>query len=212
MENPMKLALISIVLLATTVMAPAGEVRQEQDSGVTTPARDVQLAMDDLGLSYIPNIQRYRPIVGVKGMTIRWHLEQGARGENSPVPSCLLNTLTSSQMFWLHDYVHGYRTATVDEPPVALYQIYHFGAEWCDPCHRLKRVWASEKVVKKLAELKGEVFYLDADTPSHKNFFTYYNIRSYPTVVILKDGDVVFRFVGAKDSKALLKILQDYLK
>jgi thiol-disulfide isomerase/thioredoxin len=106
----------------------------------------------------------------------------------------------------------GATTEVRQEQETAKYQIYHFGAEWCSPCRRLKRVWASNELVEKLKVLKGEVVYLDADTESHKNFFKHYRITSYPTCVIIKDGKEIYRFVGSRNSVDLLKILQDYLK
>lgn len=73
------------------------------------PPVDVSTSvLNKLGLTSIPNIQNYRPVVGVRGMTIKWHLENGAAGEHAALPSEFVDTLTTNQKYWLHDYLHGY--------------------------------------------------------------------------------------------------------
>ena len=73
------------------------------------PPVDVSISvLNQLGLTSVPNIQNYRPVVGIRGMTIKWHLENGASGEHAALPSAFVDKLTTNQRYWLHDYLHGY--------------------------------------------------------------------------------------------------------
>ena len=76
------------------------------------PVDTATSVLGKLGLSSIPNIQNYRPVVGIRGMTIKWHLENGAAGEHEALPSGFVDTLTTNQKYWLHDYLHGYKRNT----------------------------------------------------------------------------------------------------
>lgn len=60
------------------------------------------------GYPAVPNINRYRPKVGVAGMTVRYHLVNGGGREHNPVNSAYVDSLTLNQQYWLHDYLHGY--------------------------------------------------------------------------------------------------------
>jgi hypothetical protein len=81
------------------------EVQNIPDKKQSTPTNPV---LNKLGLVSIPNIQNYKPIVGVRGMTVRWHLVRGAAGEHVGLPSRFVRSLTKNQQHWLHDYLHGY--------------------------------------------------------------------------------------------------------
>lgn len=60
------------------------------------------------GLPLVPRITRYNPIVRVRGMSVTYHLMNGAPGEHNPVPAYVVNSLNTAQKYWLHDYLHGY--------------------------------------------------------------------------------------------------------
>tara|TARA_R110002167_G_scaffold255783_2_gene462147 strand:+ start:3865 stop:4245 length:381 start_codon:yes stop_codon:yes gene_type:complete len=81
------------------------EVQNIPEKKQSTPTNPV---LQKLRLVSVPNIRNYKPIIGVRGMTIRWHLERGAAGEHAGLPSRFVRSLTKNQQYWLHDYLHGY--------------------------------------------------------------------------------------------------------
>ena len=67
-----------------------------------------------------------------------------------------------------------------------------FGAEWCPPCKAMTPV--VELVAKELGE-KALVAKLDVDTNPQTT--ATYGVRSLPTFLFFKDGNLVDRIVGA---------------
>jgi len=103
--------------------------------------------------------------------------------------------------------------ATMEDPR---YYIYHFGADWCSPCIKMKQItWSNSEVKKTISDRDGELHFLDADTPSHKEFFEYYNIKLYPTVIIVKADNLenpIFRMSGYISPETMNDILQGKLE
>ena len=76
-------------------------------------------------------------------------------------------------------------------------QILYFSAEWCGPCKAFKPLMES---------MQNELPIQFVDVDKSPQTSAQYNIRSVPTVVILKDGMEVGRAVGAK-SKEEIRVL-----
>lgn len=74
-----------------------------------------------------------------------------------------------------------------------------FWATWCGPCR------AIAPIVEELSqEYAGKALVGKVDVDSNPEIASQYNIRSIPTILILKNGDVVDRHVG-NTTKAVLK-------
>lgn len=71
-------------------------------------------------------------------------------------------------------------------------QILYFSAEWCGPCKAFKPLMES---------MQNELPIQFVDVDKSPQTSAQYNIRSVPTVVILKDGMEVGRAVGAKSKE-----------
>lgn len=73
---------------------------------------------------------------------------------------------------------------------------------WCGPCKKVaKTVFTQEKVGKFYNEnfINAKI---DGESKEGVKFVEKYNIKSYPTFLYLdKNGDVLYRFVGAKKAK-----------
>lgn len=66
-----------------------------------------QASSSPLGFD-VPVVYNYRPKVGVRGMTVKYHLIKGAAGNHNAIPASYVDTLSISQQYWLHDYLHGF--------------------------------------------------------------------------------------------------------
>jgi len=77
-----------------------------------------------------------------------------------------------------------------------------FWAEWCGPCR------AVAPVLEELAEASdGEVTLLKVNVDENPGLAARYEIRSIPTILFVKDGEVVDRVVGAVPKAALEKLI-----
>ncbi len=76
-----------------------------------------------------------------------------------------------------------------------------FWASWCPPCHTIK------KILKKLeTEETGYKIYT-LNTDRNLKTASKYNVKGLPCFLILKDGELVHRDVGAKSEKQIREML-----
>lgn len=80
-----------------------------------------------------------------------------------------------------------------------------FWAHWCGPCKMLGPTF------ERLAERYGEqVTFAKIDVDELPDIANKFSVRSIPTLVLLKDGNVVERLVGARSEKELAEVLSRY--
>ncbi len=81
-----------------------------------------------------------------------------------------------------------------------------FSAEWCGPCRMMP------PILKKVKELMGEnvtIYKIDIDkNPSAAEA---YNVRSVPTLILFKKGEVKWRQAGVVQANELKQIIERYL-
>lgn len=77
-----------------------------------------------------------------------------------------------------------------------------FFATWCGPCKMMHPV---------LEQLKGEmgdaIRIIKIDVDNNEEISSQYNIQSVPTLMIFKNGDVVWRESGARSLNELKSII-----
>ncbi|XP_017271997.1 thioredoxin, mitochondrial [Kryptolebias marmoratus] len=73
-----------------------------------------------------------------------------------------------------------------------------FHAQWCGPCKIL-----GPRLEKAVAKQKGRVAMAKVDIDDHTDLAIEYGVSAVPTVVAIRGGDVVDRFVGIKDDDQL---------
>ena len=81
-----------------------------------------------------------------------------------------------------------------------------FWAEWCGPCRMVS------PIVEELAEeYDGKAKFGKVDVDENADISMEYNIRSIPSLLIFKDGEVVDQVVGAVPKSQLKKKLDQQL-
>ncbi|XP_060101506.1 thioredoxin, mitochondrial [Heteronotia binoei] len=73
-----------------------------------------------------------------------------------------------------------------------------FHAQWCGPCKIL-----GPRLEKMIAKQKGKVLMAKVDIDDHTDLALEYEVSAVPTVLALKNGNVVDKFVGIKDEDQL---------
>jgi len=78
-----------------------------------------------------------------------------------------------------------------------------FYADWCMPCRKLS------PVLESLAStLAGKVTVAKVNVDESGQLAKKYNVRSIPTLIVIKDGKVVNRHTGVKTKQQLLEFVE----
>ncbi|XP_066115401.1 thioredoxin, mitochondrial isoform X1 [Saccopteryx bilineata] len=78
-----------------------------------------------------------------------------------------------------------------------------FHAQWCGPCKIL-----GPRLEKVVAKQHGKVVMAKVDIDDHTDLAIEYEVSAVPTVLAIKNGDVVDKFVGVKDEDQLEAFLK----
>jgi len=79
-----------------------------------------------------------------------------------------------------------------------------FWAVWCGPCK------AIAPVLEEIAEeYKGKIKVGKVDVDKNQNTSIKYGVRSIPTLLVMKDGEVVNQLVGAVPKSNITDILNE---
>ena len=81
-----------------------------------------------------------------------------------------------------------------------------FWAEWCGPCRMIG------PVIEELAnEYEGKAIIGKLDVDSNQESSVKYGVRSIPTILTFKDGEIVDRQVGAVPKEILKNVIDSQL-
>ena len=81
-----------------------------------------------------------------------------------------------------------------------------FWAEWCGPCK------AIAPVLEEIAEeYKGKIKVGKVDVDKNQNTSIKYGVRSIPTLLFMKDGEIINQLVGAVPKSNITDILNEVI-
>jgi thioredoxin 1 len=81
-----------------------------------------------------------------------------------------------------------------------------FGATWCQPCKKL------EPIMDDLSrEYEGRVVIGHCDVAKGPGTAKRYGVMSVPTVLFLKRGEPIDRFVGLQSREKIVEMIQKHL-
>lgn len=82
-----------------------------------------------------------------------------------------------------------------------------FFAEWCGPCKMMKPVL--EELKKKMG---NKIIILKIDIDKNISLSSEYRIQSVPTLVLWKQGEIIWRQSGTLSLNELEQILSSYIR
>ncbi len=82
--------------------------------------------------------------------------------------------------------------------------IVDFYADWCGPCKMLA------PIMEELSKETPDVKFLKLDVEAESRLAMEYQVRSIPTVIVFKDGEVVEKVVGLMPKAQLKQMLAQH--
>ena len=88
--------------------------------------------------------------------------------------------------------------ATVEKNPMV---IIDFWAPWCGPCRRFAPTFEA------VSEKNPDVVFAKVNTEEEQELAASFDIKSIPTLMIIKEGDIIFAQPGALPEEVLQQVV-----
>ncbi len=79
-----------------------------------------------------------------------------------------------------------------------------FFASWCHPCTQMEPSW-----IKMTEEFKDDYKFFKVNTDDSQEFTKKFNVKSLPTMLLLKDGIEVKRIIGLVLIEPMRKVFKE---
>lgn len=80
-----------------------------------------------------------------------------------------------------------------------------FFAEWCGPCKTMK------PILEELKGMKGDAIRVaKIDVDKHLELANQYKIQSIPTLMLFKNGEVLWKHTGVMHARELKEVIEKY--
>ncbi len=80
-----------------------------------------------------------------------------------------------------------------------------FWANWCIPCKSYAQIFK-----KAFKEYSDDFVFIKVNVDKTPNIAQYYGITSIPTTALIKEGEILRKFVGVVDYEVLKQILERF--
>lgn len=80
-----------------------------------------------------------------------------------------------------------------------------FTADWCQPCRQLSPIF--NELQNEMREVRFQTIDVDQNIEQTKLD----NVTSVPTIILIKDGQQIYRFSGILPKSVIAGIIQKYL-
>lgn len=71
-------------------------------------------------------------------------------------------------------------------------EVYYFSAPWCGPCKQLS------PIIEELSKELTGIHFIKINTDDSPQMAAQYEVKSVPTIVVKKNGEIVGRIIGAQ--------------
>lgn len=81
-----------------------------------------------------------------------------------------------------------------------------FFASWCGPCKMM------HPILEQLKERMGDrvrIVKIDVDAENNRRLSAQYQVRNIPTIILFKNGEIIWKTVGATDLNTLVKAIEN---
>jgi thioredoxin 1 len=81
-------------------------------------------------------------------------------------------------------------------------KVLDFSAEWCGPCKMLS------PIIDELALEYPDVEIQKIDVDTEKNLTIEYKVRSIPTIIFIKDDEIMHKHVGSANKLQIVELIE----
>ncbi len=81
-----------------------------------------------------------------------------------------------------------------------------FWAEWCGPCRKVAPI-----IDELSGEYEGKAFIGKCDVDGNSEITAKFAVRNIPTIIFLKNGELVDKLVGAQSKASLVEKIEKHL-